>query len=117
MPLLRTFDISNNLLEEVDGRVFITNQDLESVNLSGNNIRAIGSSFLNINPQIRQLRLSGNECIELDFIYASEFDLTGLREELSHCFENSPWGTHIFVNIVGSLDIFNEANQVIIRID
>lgn len=114
---LRIFDASNNLIEELDGRLFFNSPLIEIVNFSGNNILSIGSNILNINPSIREFSLEGNECSNENFEFDDEVDLGEMRESLDNCFQNSPWGTQLTLNVNGRLIIYDENDQVLLRIE
>lgn len=114
---LRTFDASNNAIEEIEGRIFSNSPDLEIVNLSGNNINAVGLSILNINENLQQLWLEGNRCANQNFVIGENVNLGVIREALSNCFANSRTGTQIAVNVVGNLIIYDENDQVLLRVE
>lgn len=118
LPLVSidTFVAYSNNIEQVDGRLFANSPDLEIVNLFGNNITAIGESFLNVNSNLDILMLGGNNCVNRDFTIGGEVDLTFIRESLADCFRNSPWGTQIVLNVVGSLIIYDENEDVIFSV-
>lgn len=104
----------NNNIEEIDGRLFVNSPALRVVNFSGNNIKAIGLSFLNVNANLERLFLSNNECVDTNF---DTIDLGIVRDELEECFRQSPWGTQIVLTVTGSLTVFDENDNVMIRID
>lgn len=108
------FIAMNNNIEEIDGRMFVNSPALRIVNFNGNNIKAIGTSFLNVNSNLEQLFLSNNDCVDLNFLTV---DITVIREQLEECFRRSPWGTQIVLTVSGSLTIFDENDNVMIRID
>lgn len=112
---LELFIAPDNQLEQLDGRLFINNPELLSVNLVGNNINAIGASFLNINGNLRFLFLERNECASSNFIN-DDANLNNIRSALGTCFDNSPLGTQITLDVVGDLTILDENDQVLLRI-
>lgn len=114
---IRVFDASNNLIEDLDGRIFFNSPLIERVNFSGNRILSIGSSMLNINPNIRDLQLQGNRCIDENFEFENEADLEAIRTALDTCFRNSPLGTQLTLTVNGNLIIYNENDEVVLRID
>jgi Leucine-rich repeat (LRR) protein len=114
---LRTFDASNNQIEDLDGRIFFNSRLVERVNFSGNNILSIGSSMLNINANIRELQLEGNQCINQNFEFESEVDLEAIRAALNTCFINSPLGTQLTLTVDGNLIVFDENDEVVLRIE
>lgn len=115
---LREFDASNNRIEDLDGRIFFNSRLIERVNFAGNNILSIGSSVLNINSQLRELRLEGNQCIDRDFEFdENDVDLNSIRQALGECFRNSPFGTQLTLTVDGSLIVYDENDQVLLRIE
>lgn len=114
---LRTFDVSNNVVEEIDGRLFFNSPLVEIINLSGNRINAVGASIVNINENLQQIWFEGNNCIDQNFVIGTGVDLGTIRENLAECFTNSPFGTQITLNVAGSLVIFDENDQVLLRIE
>lgn len=114
---LRIFDVSNNLIEDLDGRLFFNSPLIETVNFSGNNILSIGSNILNINPNIREFSLEGNECSNENFEFDEDVDLVEMRESLATCFSNSPWGTQLTLTVNGRLIIYDENDQILLRIE
>lgn len=114
---LRVFDASDNLIEDIDGRIFFNSPLVEIVNFSGNSILSIGSSILNINSNIREFWLDGNVCATENFEFAEEVDLGEMQTALATCFRNSPWGTQLSLTVNGRLVIFDENDQVLLRIE
>jgi hypothetical protein len=114
---LRNFDASNNAIEEVDGRLFVNSPQVEIVNLSGNSIRAVGNSILNINENLQQFWMAGNDCADQNFVIGTNVNLETIRTGLSDCFANSPFGTQITLNVDGNLIIYDENDQVLLRVN
>jgi Leucine-rich repeat (LRR) protein len=112
---LQLFIAPDNAIEQLDGRLFVNNPLLLSVNLVGNNINAIGASFLNVNENLRFLFFERNQCVSRNFIN-DEANLADIRSSFGTCFDNSPLGTQITLNVVGNLTIFDENDQVLLRI-
>lgn len=113
---LEIFVAPDNQLEVLDGRLFINNPRLITAMLVGNNINAIGSSFLNINENLRFLFMTRNNCVNRDFV-DGDTTLTNIRNNLEECFRNSPFGTQITLNVVGRLTIFDETDNVLVTVD
>lgn len=111
---LQLFIAPDNDLQQLDGRLFIHNPLLITVNVEGNQIDNIGSSFLSVNQNIQFLFMSRNVCVNSNFINTN---LEAIREALAECFENSPLGTQITLNVAGSLTIFDENDEVLIRVE
>ena len=114
---LTTFDASNNAIQEVDGRLFWHSPNIEIVNFSGNSITAVGNSILNINENLQQFWMEGNGCANENYVISNSVNLETIREGLVECFANSPFGTQITLNVNGNLIIYDENDQVLVRIE
>jgi Leucine-rich repeat (LRR) protein len=114
---LRHFDASNNAIDVVDGRLFVNSPRIEIVNLSGNNINGVGNSILNINENLEQFWMEGNQCADENYVIGTDVNLETIREGLQDCFANSPFGTQITLNVDGNLIIYDENDQVLLRIN
>jgi Leucine-rich repeat (LRR) protein len=119
LPLinLEVFTAVDNQISQIDGRLFVHSPSMRRVDLRNNAINAVGSSFLNINENLEELWFSGNQCASRDFVIGGDVDLRTIRNTFGACFENSPWGTQITLDVTGSLVIFDENEQLLLRID
>ena len=88
LPALRTFSIGFNSLTRLGDGLFSKNNQLESISLQSNAINSISSTFLEPYPSLRSLQLSGNRCVNSNFILSDDQDRTRMNNALASCFNN-----------------------------
>lgn len=84
---LEQISLSFNKLQRIDDGIFYFPK-LTGLNLQGNQIIMIDSSFLDHLPSIRSLSMKYNLCVNENFWIESARDLENVRNVLRSCFEN-----------------------------
>lgn len=60
---LKTLDLSENQLEELDAELFAFNEKIEEVDLSGNKLKHLGVHFLKFAGNLKTIDMSENICV------------------------------------------------------
>lgn len=94
LDLLHSLDISQNLIEFLDVRFIYRNYQLHDIDASENNIERVTNGFLEILPQIKDLNIMRNPCVNdtlLDFFpYVKNSGRNRVVDEksLKKCYDN-----------------------------
>jgi Leucine-rich repeat (LRR) protein len=91
---LRDLFLDNNKLEMIPSQLFEKNINLERVTLHNNNIFWMASVFGGIGG-LRNLSLSGNDCVNENFIFPDNENLKQIESSLSNCSQGAPTYFHI----------------------
>lgn len=80
--------LNSNRLEVLDGRLIANNSLLLHLEISLNQINAIGRSFLDNTPSLALFGALNNRCISRNFRIGGSTTLENVRVALATCFEN-----------------------------
>lgn len=84
---LGTFSLQDNSLESIDDRLFTNVQRLFQIDISRNQINAIGRNFLEVLPNLSVLSAWENRCVSGAWTI---IDRENVRRALNDCFNNFP---------------------------
>ncbi|CAO1438786.1 unnamed protein product [Diamesa serratosioi] len=92
--MLDSLDISHNMIDFLDAKLFYNNLQLNDINASENNVEKVTNGFIQLLPQIQDLNMMKNPCINNTLMEFFPYVKTSGRgrvideKSLKKCYEN-----------------------------
>lgn len=88
LTFLQKVILDDNHLTSIDGRLFANNMLMLHIDLQRNNINSVQWNFLDRNPHLNSLNMSGNICVNNNWVIGGGVTKDTIRRDLRRCFNN-----------------------------